>query len=82
MRIKSNAIGVLEMIGDITEIKQVDDWLIMHVRTTTPVGWDLRAALNTQDLRLLIKLLLKPRNLKYLVLGLVRPLGNTPPPEY
>jgi hypothetical protein len=39
MRIKSNAIGVLEMVGDISEIKRVDDWLIMHVRTTTPVGW-------------------------------------------
>jgi hypothetical protein len=82
MRMKSTGIWPLELIGNITEVKTMDDWLIMHLRTTTPAGWDLRAALTHEDLRTLFKLLLKPSNLRYLILGFVRPLRNEPPPEY
>jgi hypothetical protein len=82
MRMKSTGIWPLELIGKITDVKVLDDWLIMHLRTSTPAGWDLKAALTHEDLRTLFKLLLKPSNLKYLVLGFFRPLGNKPPPEY
>ena len=82
MRMKSTGIWPLELVGDITEVRFLDDWLIMHLRTTTPAGWELKAALTHEDLRTLFKLLLKPRNLRYLVLGFLSRAGNKPPPEY
>lgn len=81
MRMKSTAIGTVELVGDITNVREVNDWLIMHIRTTTPVGWDLRAALTHEDLRTFVKLLFRPGNLRYLLFGFAKP-GKRPPPEY
>jgi hypothetical protein len=81
MRMKSTGIGNLELVGKITALKEVDDWLIMHLKTTTPVGWDLRAAFTHEDLRAFMKLLLRPSNLRYLIFGFAKP-GKRPPPEY
>lgn len=82
MRMKSTGIWPLELIGKITDVNVLDDWLIMHLRTSTPAGWDLKAALTHEDLRTLFKLLLKPSNLRFLVLGFFRPPGDKPPHEY
>ncbi len=82
MRMKSTGIWPLELVGDITEVKAVNDWLIMNLRTTTPAGWDLSAALTHEDLRTMIRLLMKPRNLKYFILGFLKPVRDNLPPEY
>jgi hypothetical protein len=80
---KSTGIWPLELVGDIIDVKPMDDWLIMHLRTTTPAGWDLKAALTHEDLITMLKLLLKPRNLKWLVLGfLKKAVADKPVPEY
>ena len=82
MRIKSTGIFPLELVGDITEIKAENDWLVMNLRTTTPAGWGLSAALTYEDLRTMLRLLMKPRNLKCLTLGFFKPARNSPPPGY
>ena len=83
MRMKSTGIWPLELVGVIIDVKPMDDWLIMHLRTTTPAGWDLKAALTHEDLTTMLKLFFKPRNLKWLVLGfLKKPVADKPVPEY
>ena len=82
MRMKSTGIWPLELVGNITELKRVDNWLNMRLRTTTPAGWDFTAALTHEDLRTMFKLLFRPSNLIYLVLGFLRPVPSEPPQEY
>ena len=81
VRMKSTAImGTLEMVGEITDIKVKDDFLIMNLRTT--VGWNLRAALSHNDLLTFMKLLMKPRNLAYILFGFGKPRDKNRIPEY
>ncbi len=81
MRMKSTAImGTLEMVGDITDLRVKDDFLIMNVRTT--VGWNLRAALSHNDLLTFVKLLMRPSNLAYLLFGFGKPWDKNRIPEY
>ena len=81
MRIKSTAImGNLEMAGQISEIKVKDEFLVMNIRTT--VGWNLRAALSHEDICTFIRLLMKPGNLAYVLLGFGKPRDKARVPEY
>ena len=81
MRMRSTGLGKTEMVGDITGLQLMGDYLIMHVETTEPVKWHVRAALTHKDLRTMMKLLLKPSNLRYLLFGFFSN-GKKPPPEY
>ena len=82
MRMKSTGLFPIEVVGDITELKPKDDWLILKVRTTTPTGWDLSTALTHQDMRTMLRLLLTPGNLRYLVAGLFKSTRGDPPTDY
>ncbi len=82
MRMKSTGILPIELVGKITDMNVSHDWLIMHLRTSTPAGWDLKAALTHEDVRTLFRLLIKPANLWYLIVGFLRHPGDKPPPEY
>ncbi len=82
MRMKSNGIFPVELVGDITEMKARKDWLIMKVRTTTPAGWDLSTALTHEDMRTMLRLLLTPGNLRYLLAGLFKSTRGDPPADY
>jgi len=80
---KSTAImGTLEIVGEISEIKVKDEFLIMNIRTTIPVGWNLRAALTHKDIITLIKLLFKPKNLFYILFGFGKPRNEANIPDY
>lgn len=78
MRIKMTALGPVEMVGEITDLREVGDWLVMRVRMTTPVGWEARAELTHKDLMTLVKLLLRPSNLRYFFFGFGKPRSNKP----
>lgn len=83
MRMKSYAImGTLEVMGEISDIRVKDEFLIMNIRTTTPVGWNLRAALSHDDLLNFMKLLFKPSNLAYVFFGFGKPRDKKRIPEY
>jgi hypothetical protein len=81
VRMKSTAImGTVEMVGEITDIRVKDEFLVMNVRTT--VGWNLRAALSHEDLLTFLKLMFKPSNLAYALFGFGKPRDKERIPEY
>jgi hypothetical protein len=82
MRMKAEFMGALEVIGEISKLEGKDEWLIMNVRTTTPVGWTLRAAFTHKDLISMIRLILKPSNLRYIIFGFGKPKDPSKPPQY
>ena len=81
MRMKSTAIiGTLELIGEISDIRVKDEFLVMNIRTT--VGWNLRAALSHNDLLTFMRLLIRPSNLAYVLFGFGKPRDKKHIPEY
>ena len=82
MRMKAQFMGTLEVVGEITDLRVKDELLIMNVRTTTPAGWNLKAALSHADLLALLRLLCKPRNLFYVLFGFGKPADKKRIPEY
>ena len=80
---KSNTLmGNVEIVGDITDLTPKDEWLIMNLRTTTPAGWNLKAAMSHADLMALLKLMFKPRNIGYVLFGFGKPSDKKRVPEY
>jgi len=82
MRMKSIAFGTLELVGQIIDIAVKDEWLIINIRTTTPAGWTLRAALTREDLWKMIKLMCRPSTFYYIVFGFGKPRDKDRIPEY
>lgn len=83
MRMKSTGIvGDLEMLCEISDIRPKDGWLIVNIRTTTPVGWNLRVALSHADILTLLKLLCKPSNLACILFGFGRSKHKERIPDY
>ena len=73
MRMKVSGLENVELVGEIAGLHESDGYLVMNVRLTKPVGWHARAALTHKDLMALLKLLLKPANLRYTVFGFGKP---------
>ena len=73
MRMKVSGLENVELAGDIAGMHESGGYLVMNVRLTTPVGWYAQTALTHQDLMALIKLLLKPANLRYIIFGFGKP---------
>lgn len=65
MRIKSTGLGKTELVGHIEEIKRVDDYLVISMRTAQPVRWHVRVAITPDDLRQMIKAGLTGPNIGY-----------------
>lgn len=82
MRMKAHFMGTLEVVGQITQLEEKNDWLIMKIRTTTPAGWNLTTALNHEDILTMLKFMLKPRNLRYILFGFGKPRDKTRAPDY
>lgn len=74
--------GTLEVVGEITHLNEKDEWLVLNLRTTTPAGWTLRAALTHEDVVRMIRLMLKPSNLRYIIFGFGKPSDKNRVPEY
>jgi len=73
MKMKVSGFENIELAGYLTGINQADGHLNMTIRLTTPVGWHAKASLTHKDLRTIIKLLLKPSNLLYVLFGFGKP---------
>lgn len=82
MRLKATFMGTMEMVGNITSLKVKDDWLVMNLSTIAPMGWNMSAALTHEDLMTLLRLMLKPRNLRYVLFGSGKPRDQNRMPEY
>lgn len=59
MRVRSTGLGKTELICGIEGISRKEDFLIMSVRSTEPVAWHIRVALEYKDLLKLIVSCLK-----------------------
>jgi hypothetical protein len=70
MRLRSTGLGRTEMEAELVAIKKVDDLVIFFVNTTAPVKWRTRMGFQEKDLRDLARVLLKPRNLIFILKAL------------
>ena len=58
------------MEGEVVIIKKVDDLVIFFVDTTAPVKWRTRMGFQQRDLRDLVRAILKPKNLSFILRAL------------
>ncbi len=69
LRFRSTGLGKTMLEGEPAEVLVVDDMLVMHIQTTTPVRWVIRAAITYKGLLKMIMLALKPSVLKFVLFG-------------
>ena len=55
MLFRSTGLGKTEMVADIEKLERQGDYLIMKVRSTDPVVWKIRVALNFHDIAVVLK---------------------------
>ena len=71
MRLRSTGLGRTEMEAELVNIKKVDDLVIFFVNTTNPVKWRTRMGFQQKDLRQLVLVLLRPKNLLFILKALL-----------
>ena len=82
MRFKSTGLGPQELKGTMEDLAPVGkDLLVLHIKTYDPVKWDLRAALERKDIPSMVKGMLKPSILIYLLRTLIYLKKNPKEPE-
>jgi hypothetical protein len=64
MLFRSTGLGKTELKANVTGLVHQGDYLILHVETTDPVRWTIRAGISLPDMWVLIKSMIKPSNLK------------------
>lgn len=69
LRFRSTGLGKTMLQGEPAEVKIVDDMLVLHIQSTTPVRWLIRAALSYRGLLKAIKLGLKWEVIKFILFG-------------
>jgi len=67
MLFRSTGLGKTELVAQIHHLEKKGDYLILHVDTLEPVRWRIRAGLNLRDMRMLIRAVLHPKVLAFLV---------------
>jgi hypothetical protein len=61
MLTRSTGLGRTELVGDIKNLDVKGDYIIIHCKTTDPVKWQVRVALNFTDLLITTKLIFLTR---------------------
>jgi len=81
MRMRSTGLGKTELQAHIANLEPAGDMLILHIQSTSPVRWHIRAGIQPEDRLALLKFMLKlnVRLLKYL--NFLNPRGKHPEPE-
>ena len=77
MRMKVSGLQHIEFVGDVTRLRESDGHLVMNVRLDNPVGWTATAALTHRDLMTLMKLLIRPVAVRYILFGFGKPRRQT-----
>ncbi|MBI2304605.1 MAG: hypothetical protein HYU86_07665 [Chloroflexi bacterium] len=76
MRIRSTGLGRQELIGKFDKLSRAGDrHVVLSIRTTHPVRWHVRVAMDRDDIMEMMKLLFQGPTLSYMVDGLWRPKG-------
>jgi hypothetical protein len=69
LRFRSTGLGKTMLEGEPADVLVVDDMLVMHIQTTAPVRWVIRAAITYKGLLKILILSLKPPVIKFLLFG-------------
>lgn len=67
MLFRSTGLGKTELTGHIAGLERQGDYLIMHVDVTDPVKWRIRGGLAFKDLLTLLKVMMKPSIILFLL---------------
>ena len=67
MRLRSTGLGATELFGDLTDMEKNMTGVLMRVKISKPVVWRVRVLLQQKDLRKMIILLLKPKNVWFMI---------------
>jgi hypothetical protein len=73
MKMKVSGLQHVELMGDVTSLSDSEGYLVMNITLKNPVGWSATASLTHRDLMTLVKLLLKPAALRYVLFGFGKP---------
>ena len=65
MRFRSTGLGKTELEAELAGLEPKGDLLILHIRTTTPVRWHIRAGIQRKDIPTLIRLIFNFNLIKY-----------------
>ena len=60
MLFRSTGLGKTELTGHISGLERKGDYLLMHVDVTDPVKWRIRNGMAFLDLLTLLKVMMKP----------------------
>ena len=71
MRTRSTGLGSTELIQEFRYMKPRGDYLVIGLETVEPVKWQVRAAATYLDVLTMIKILLKPAVIWWVVSGLI-----------
>ncbi len=82
MRMKSTGLGKTELVGKLENVNLMEDHLIFSVRTSEPVKWHIRVAIDNKDIKMVFGQLIKLKILKYLLLSLNNKRELKPPANY
>lgn len=69
LRFRSTGLGKTMLEGKPAGVTVVDDVLIMHIQSTAPVRWQIRAALSYRGLLQFLRLALKPSVITFVLFG-------------
>ena len=69
MRFRSTGLGKTEMRGDIFDFTKNGNIFVIHVKTSQPPGWTIRAGLTYGDSLKVLALLLRPKTLFSVLFG-------------
>lgn len=81
MRMRSTGLGKTELKAHISSIEKVEDSILFKVKTTAPVRWEVRNLFQQKDIPRLIRLLLKPANIMFIIKALTKKQANAQEPE-
>ena len=67
MRLRSTGLGKTELQGDIASLEPRSGLLILHVQTTSPMKWHIRAGMQRKDVFKLMRSMFCLGVMKYLL---------------
>ena len=82
MRFRSTGLGKTELIGEIADLTRHEDYLILHIHTTEPVRWHIRAGLTYKDMVKVIMKAFKLSVISFVLFGFNRFKNPRPPGEF
>ena len=78
MRMRSTGLGKTELKGDVARLEAREGLLILHIQTTSPVQWHVRAGMERKDIIKLMKSVFSLSVIKFM-LGIIINKSAEPP---